>query len=642
MPAMWAETYENWETLFPEEVKSQTSDAETLFLGLMFFILDDCQVETVIQRTSVERNKTSMFRPEQGVYGKSLRNRTGEEVWIRMRSFLDHVALPNRAFENMAPGEIREVVVVIGTKCEADVTIIRSWRAPDPACCSKPLSPKFVQTKTHAVYGCGVLPFLIPESHNPNKKKCKSLQMYKYKFLFHTSADVPGANGETTITRGMSAFTLSEWVMECRLLRYPKEGPFALSYELNEWTGHLNRFLHNTSEKQSIYNDGHQVDDGLPLQTVKSYDRALSMANKYMEMISLASLIDMAGSGCMNGLPHRLFSLPHLFPLYASVAIVIAANPQYFFPKSHSLTYAEDLFLINQLYLQYTSLHKQTTPLELLVHEVSIQMSRIVSRERAKQKTKMEPGESRVPVGLEGMRRQALSLAHELFSSTPECTQKQRLSETTSFFPPELVADAVDNLSSNVQHRADVERLSCGFRGCNNPTEPRSLRTSSRDSMARIALQTLLDVNEYISTGVFRMQKLTEDSDIVRIVEAGVQVDVNLEAWEETKSIVKIYFAKGSTFLVESCKVMNFPCRPRTRIQCGGCLDSRSPLEMAASHLCCVCHAHLCVRCSKTIHTSFCRNCVAATSTAGMRDVTEATDATNAATDAEKSTSHSR
>lgn len=659
--AMWTDTYENWETLFPEEIEDQKSDANTLFLGVVCFILDDPRVEKVIHRTDINRNENSMFFcPEQGMFGRPLKNKAGEDVWLRVRSFVERAPMPNRSFESMIPGEIREMVIVVGNRSIADITVVRAWamakdnclvdqletrasntsdtpklpELPDSPSSSPPSSPtrstpaqpvgefgllrRTENETTHVIYGCGVFPFMLPDAHS-NKKKSKTWRVRGYDVLFHGSADVKNTKGNDSIKRGMSLFAFSEWVMECRQLRYPKEGPFAISYELNEYESQFERFIANASEREQQYRTGHQPDDNLPPQTVKTIPRAISMAHTYAEFLSLAAMIDIIASGTLNGIPSRIFSHPHLFPLYTAVAIVIAANPHYFFPPAHSVKFAEDGFFINQLFGQYKSLHKQTTPLELMVYELSIQTGRFLSQERVQKKLGKETARpsdefSHVPIGIEFMRRQALTLAHELFSPVHQATQKERFDEATAFFPPSVVADAMENLSSSVERRVDVERSAKGFFGSNKHNAPRSLRTSSRDAMARIALQILLDVNEYLSSGVFRMQKLTSENEIVPIMEAGIEVHVNLSAWADTKRIANVYFANGAMFLVENCNFLTFPVRPRTKVRCGGCLEMHSPLETASSHMCRKCHVHLCISCSSGIEDSFCRTCTASPS----------------------------
>jgi hypothetical protein len=396
-----------------------------------------------------------------------------------------------------------------------------------------------------------------------------------------------------------------------------------LSYEQSEYDGQIERFVSNTGERERDYITGHQPEnDPLALQTARTMPKAIALAQSYTEHLTLAAMIDIAASRCLDGVPMKLFSHPHLFPLYASVAIVIAANPLYFFSSNHVSKYAEDVYLMNELFCQFKSLHKQTTPLELMVHEVSMQTSRFMSQDRVQRKlgkdaTRLHGEFSNIPIGVEFMRRQAVALAHELFSSTHESTQKERIDEALSFFPRNASVDAIDNICSCVQSRVETERQSKGIKGSNKQEAARTLRVSSRDAMARMALQILLDVNEYLSTGVFRMQNITTDNEICPILEAGVEINVNLEAWADTKKIVNLYFTNGSMFIVENCNVLFFPARPRTMVRCGGCAESRSPLEMACSHLCVVCHVHLCIDCSRKINNSCCSVCMEKPSTSG-------------------------
>jgi hypothetical protein len=263
-----------------------------------------------------------------------------------------------------------------------------------------------------------------------------------------------------------------------------------------------------------------------------------------------------------------------------------------------------------------------------MVHEVAMQTSRFLSQERVRRKLAKEnamPSEefAKIPIGIEFMRRQALTLAHELFSPPHKVTKKKRLDEAMAFFPPEVITDAVENLTSGVERRVETERVSKGFVGSDRQTAPYSVRTSSRDAMARITLQIMLDVNEYLSSGVFRMRNLTTDHEIVPVMEAGIEVHVNLEAWADTKRVVNIYFANGSMFLVENCNFLTFPVRPRTRVQCGGCLEMHSPLETASSHLCLGCNVHLCAYCSNRIDNSYCRSCTASSSSEASNSTNE-------------------
>jgi hypothetical protein len=124
--AMNTDTFETFETLFPNEFEHARSDASVLFLGIVCFITDDPNVECVIQRSSYDHTDAN-FSPEQGFYGRSLRNKHGEEVWLRVRSFNEQVPLPNRAFEALIPGEIREIVAVVGSLQTGIVTTIRAF-----------------------------------------------------------------------------------------------------------------------------------------------------------------------------------------------------------------------------------------------------------------------------------------------------------------------------------------------------------------------------------------------------------------------------------------------------------------------------------------------------------------------------------
>lgn len=627
--AMWAGTYANFESLFPKEFApgAPRSDANALFLGVACFVMDDPLVECVIHRFDINHElQATAFVPEHGEFGRPLKNAAGEDVWLRTRSFLERSPLPNRAFESMIPGEIREIVVVVGSRDVANVAIVRAWtrgpkRSADKATpAAAPVVARREENETtHVTYGCGVFPFVFPEGHS-SKRKSKTIRLGGYNVVFCGCADVRNGSkdGFDCIKRNTSLFAFAEWILECRQLRYPKEGPFSITYEKGEYEAQFERFVANAVEREKQWATGHENadDDDLPAQSVKTMPAAISMAHCYSEFVSLTAIVDLIASHTLNGIPNRLVSHPHFFHLYAAVAIVVAANPQYFFAPELMSKYAEDAFLIDKLFSQYQSLHKQTTALELMVHDACNQSAQFLARKRAQRRagkggggSATEPLHSTVPIGVEFMRRQALTLAHELFARPREATRRERLDQATAFFPPTVVADATENLTSSVESAMDAETAAKGYGGSDRQTVPRSLRTASRDGLARIALQILLDVNEYLTTGVFKMVNMTVDSEVVPIVESGIEVHVNLQAWADTKRVVNMYFCNGAMLLVDKCDFLTFPVRPRTRARCGGCLERFSPIEMAAAHLCWRCRAPMCASCSKRATSTFCNAC---------------------------------
>ena len=72
-------------------------------------------IQCSVLETNFDLPGTCMFSPNDGggTYGTELKLDTGEHMFLRVRSFLNHCEVNGRAFEQMVPGERREVTIIL-------------------------------------------------------------------------------------------------------------------------------------------------------------------------------------------------------------------------------------------------------------------------------------------------------------------------------------------------------------------------------------------------------------------------------------------------------------------------------------------------------------------------------------------------
>lgn len=530
-------------------------------------------VECVLYSTMFSHEQFSLFSPEVGGYGTPLQLPTGELFYMRMRACIGTSPFAVRGREPFVPNETREIVtVVVGASRKSGVhyrLVATKYDLQNDA----PLAlGSLREARTRACYGCNVAPLLFVDQHVPNTK---GTSINGFGTVFCGSASfVDGIDCEkkvplcSSVIRGFGSLTTAEWVSGARLEKRSVDHVALTSREdfNKQWTRATTRVDRALAERRA-----EQIHHAsLPVETVACMQEALSMAYFVLEHATLGGLVDHIATDAYVGVSVPFFEIPTRFALYLSAAVLIAATPEMaHLPCAPEIAH-EDMCnarTLMDLFHSLTSGVDEASGIRCTAIEAVLNVACDSIRSGIET-------ESRIPQAIELMRRQGAALLQELWSLPGKPTEDMSLERTKARLGDAEAMEALNRISDPMGRLIGAERRAAGSVGswAQNANERR--RRATRAARQGVVLKTLLEINEFCTTGMFHGRRFAcENTQLDNHRNGGPACGIprNRVACNSVHDALSVFFVLGPEQCVYDGSPLCFPLRPRTRARCGGC-----------------------------------------------------------------------
>lgn len=618
---------ENWESLHPELFPSTASPATKYdidsLLGEVLAHVNVANVEKMVVRTSFSMASHRIFDAVQGGFGRHLKTRCGEASFLRVRSFLNQSCATvdaGRATMPMAPGEIREIVVVTldqdSYMRDGSIATLRCTCVPTPMLESAAVAatPTPAELAPSSIYGLSMLPILLVDRHVKKPKKA-DLTFKGFPILLFASIDVTveakiASNGvpvpsKSALMRAPSIMAFTEWILGVDApSRYPMSTCMISRMSIKEYEFEHAKLCAKMNAHFQRERDHPTVDD-LGEQTAIDCDPAKKVAAILSECTTLGFVLDLQASATFESAHLPFFSDPCGFPLYASICVVLAATPsliQHWVPNNDAFN--EETRSVAKVFDAF----KATTPGTTTLLETLVQLA----LEQMAAPSGRQQHQANKPLSSEHMRRQGVTICHELCTRLHEDVVDHFSAVDASFCGDEAVREARATLvPAFLSERSKIDARAFDVRGSTRQQRTEGSRCASRTARLRHLLQTMIDVNEVLQTGIFRMRREYEANEGEAAVRhspsssgasgsAEERVMLNVEAWNTATAAATAYLVQGPFALLEGRGFACFPLRHRTRAKCGACkAPFRFEETIGRSRLshCPTCHAYYCGEC---------------------------------------------
>jgi len=591
-------------------------------------------VETILLRSDVATESFGRFDPTIAGFGSPRRLETGENLYLRVRTFVGSQQLKPEVFQPILEHETREFTFV-ATNPNA---IRDSTTMSQVLFVHRPLSPQVppnyanaTKSPSRAVAGLNVLPLLFCDRHGVRQKV--GLTIYNFTSVLCGSittsliGDIKGRTHNTTdVMRGFGSMAVSEWVVGARPNRRdpaavvecsPREHLAAAS----KMSSTIERTLQETAAANT------HGSDGLPMESVRNVREAQTTAHTFLEHGTLGGILDALACDSFAGLDMPGTTFPTRIPLYISACVLIAASPERARLPTPMDARNEDAHagttLLGAYYANTVGRHVATgvrsTALEAAIDVAIEDLSVLVSRDPRTAKTpsvdtifatnsfldafgRVHEEVVAVPSAVEAMRRQGAALLQELFGSSPACVERGCDVELAKFMGPSFAREAKERIQNPLSASLEVIRRQRGLHGSYTPNFQRRLRRASKFAMQRTLLRLLLDLNDFCASGRYKERMFAQcNSPCDDAANGGASgISRNRQAMSAVHSQLVAYFSAGVEGLLILEIPLLFPVRARTRARCSNCAAFFPPAEVAARGLlmqCIECRSFLCDAC---------------------------------------------
>ena len=624
---------ENWESLHPALFPSSSSPASKYdvgsLLGEVLAHVNVANVEKMLVRSSFSMPSHRIFDAVQGGFGRHLKTQCGEASFLRVRSFLQQSCATvdaGRARLPMVPGEIREIVVVTldqdSYMRDGSIATLRCTYVAKPMLDSTAVAatPTPAERAPSSMYGLSMLPVLLVDRHL-KKPKNTDFTFNGYTLLFFASVDVTvetklASNGvivpsKSALMRAHSIMAFTEWVIGVDgPTKYPMSTCMISRSSMKEYDLEHAKLCAKISAHFQRESDHPTVDD-LGEQTANDCESVKQVAAILSECTTLGFVLDLQASAAFESAHLPFFSDPCGFPLYASMCVVLAATPsliQHWVPNGAACN--DEARAVATVFDAFKATTAGTTTLLETLVQLALEQMAAPSSARGQQ------GGNK-PLSSEHMRRQGLTLCHELCTRLHDDVADHFSAVEASFCGDDAVREARATLTpSCFAERAKLDARTFDIRGSVRQQRTEGSRCASRTARLRHLLQSMLDVNEVLQTGIFRMRREFEENDGEAAIRhssgtngtsapdasdgSDGRVMLNVEAWNTATAAATAFLVHGPFALLEGHGFACFPLRNRTRAKCGACKEHfRLECTIARSRLarCPSCHSHYCDTC---------------------------------------------
>ena len=590
-------------------------------------------IEKTLYHTPYELPQFTIFQPDVAGLGRFSYLPTGERLYVRVRSYFGTSEVKGRALVPMAFGEKRELTIVVTSissplKEGSIKVVIANWLTNEDADPTRGAPPRALRAPSQGAYGVSISPFVLLDSFVGKNKKTVSIGGYEALWAGSTTIieawdTLRDCALQTVVQRGVSNSYLAEWVAGVE-----KRSKVDLSIIFECGGSGLEKVINKSASKigRSLEaRRAHPNPDEFP-ENVPDVASALRVANYHFEHGTLLAIVDMLARDTFKGVGLTIFNVPTKFPLYLTACIFLSAFPEIARLPNTGASNAEDsanAATLVELYRASTSGTDMATGQRSSAFEAVLAVAcdgagafteRKVSRKsqdgsvksvyvRADGSGRSEEQASHVPYAIESMRRQGAALLQELFGHFTKETQAWDAKNKISYLGNEAFDAAVDTTSGRLARIAvSGRRKAGGSTGSAAQAWARSVRISTRAAIQRVVLETMIEMNRFLTDGTFRMCRYAAENTPEEEAVSGVATGIarNANACRVVHSDLVNYFTAGVSALITEGIPRVFPIRPNTRAKCGDCGNGFDPLWIAVRDnlaVCEECNVLFCLEC---------------------------------------------
>ena len=580
------------------------------YIEKIFTAIKHRRVETVVYHAPYELAKYTLFQPDVGGFGRFAYLRTGERIFVRIRSYFGKTEVYGRAVIPIQYGERREITICVTTIGSPLIegtlkVIIAEWmtnEAPDTSFGAPTLATR---APSQGSYGNSVVPCVLLDSFVGKNKKVAA--MGGYEVLVSGSATVIEAYDnirkialKTSVQRGPINTHFAEWVVK---VEKRTKSNRSLLYECD---GSMLNALHAKSavkiNRRIEERNAHPNNEVEP-DPVTTFSDAVRTANHFFELGTLGAMIDLIARDAFKGVKLPVFSVPIKFPLYLCACIFLSASPEIARLPNTGRSNAEDASNATMLIEMYRSLTvgtdrstgARTSAFEAILSVACDGVGALTSKPTKASNGSVKSIYSRtekdnmpsveevlhVPYAIENMRRQGAALLQELFGNFTTETVLWADAKQTALLGKDAAGAALDATSSRLVEISKTQRRrATGCTGSSAMWAARATRSSTREAMQRVVLQTMLELNEFATSGTFQLTRYaalnSESDEAIMGLHSGIQRNVDACQWLHSELLY--YFSSGVHGLITAGIPTSFAIRYDTVVQCGDCGKAFDPL----------------------------------------------------------------
>lgn len=589
--------------------------------------LFDCianeHVETVLFHTPYELPEFSVFDPDAAGLGRFAYLRTGERLYVRVRSFFGSSEVQGRALEPICFGEKREISLFLTSilnpfKLGSVKIVVADWLTNEEIDPLRGTPPRVFRAPSQAVYGVSVAPLVLLDNFAAKNKKMVSIGGYEALWSGSTTVieawdTMRDCALRTSVQRGISNNNLAEWVAG---VAKRSKVDLSLVYECSGST--LEQVVIKSAKKiQRVIDErqAHPPTDGV-VETIRTVSGAMRLANYYLEHATLLGMVDLLARDTFKGLGLSIFNIPTKFPLFLTTCVFLAAFPELARLPNTGPSHAEDAAnaaVLIEIYRSITSGIDLSTGNRSSAFEAvlavacdGVAVSRKFDGVKSVYVSADDPTieeHSHVPYALESMRRQGAALLQELFGHFTKETAAWDAKYKVAFLGKNVCENALDATSAKLTRVAIADkRRTTASTGSAAQSWARSTRIATRAAMQRVVLEMMTELNTFLTSGTFRNCRFAAENTPAEEAFSGASSGIprNVNACRVVHADLLHFFTSGVSVLITDGIPRVFPIRPSTRIRCGDCGEHFSPLSIAPRDnlaVCEECNVLFCLQC---------------------------------------------
>ena len=290
------------------------------------------EVTTVLYHTNYELPMYALLETAEHGFGQFCYHRTGERLFVRVRSYFGTTLVANRALEPIEIGERREItclVTSIGNPLkEGSVKIIvAEWIPPKTI-----YEVRYGRPKPHAlapsqsVNAISIAPFVLLDSYVTNDK---SVSIGQYAALWSGSTTIVERYGfsaenphKIRLDRGIANQALAEWCVNIEK-RSKVDLSIVVEMSMPTWETIAAKSMKKI-ERVFETERNHPTKE----EFLQEYPDAINLANHFFEHGTLCAFLDLIARGTFDGIGLTVFNSPTKFPLYISACVFLAVFPE--------------------------------------------------------------------------------------------------------------------------------------------------------------------------------------------------------------------------------------------------------------------------------------------------------------------------
>jgi len=531
-------------------------------------------IQCSVLETNFDLPGTSMFSPNDGgaAYGTELKLKTGEHMFLRVRSFLNHCEVNGRAFEPMMPGERREVLIVLmhherPRQCGVFHMLVAYYPS------FKDAPNHHNKQQTAGVSSLNVYPLVLANQFFRNTKR-QSIQ--NKLCVFMSSCNVVTSNG-IELRKGLHWNTLVQWYANVeKLTYYDPQLMMQMSdrhYENLSSVCYKKLLRHATQEYQ---HPTVGVAEGNALPPDVSIVRNGRFASLACEQATLASMLDIKTSGALDGIRLPMFEDPSLFPMYLTMCVFFAANPSMY--GMCSVT-NDDCFAAETVLQEYTSLTTYCRVEQSNMSAAEQCLLQAVDCYKSASKSCTLSNDS-VPFSAHHMQRQGIALCIELCSIQSSAEESSENAALIELLGKDVYNTAQEDIGCACTSHVVSRMRNAGVVGGERHDVYRCMRASTQNDLIRELVSTMVKVNDWVSTGIYNMRRISRENTPMETATMGHFW--NFEAATTACGSMRRMMESGPLDLVSQASFVCMPTHPDAKVTCGDCSERFSLTDTLA------------------------------------------------------------